>query len=139
MDNEYMKEYMQRRRRERRAWIITELGNECVICKSTIGLQADHIDPDTKLFELTGKDLDRKWSVILNEVYKCQLLCYDHHLEKSRKEGSLSKIVNKIENPKHGTSVMYGRLKCRCAFCKDWKRAYRTKKVDSLGKIIIPG
>lgn len=80
--NEYMKHYMLKRYHERRDFAIGRLGGKCVRCGSKKYLQLDHIDAKTKLFSIS-----KLWSINLskyiNEVDKCQLLCFNCHIIKS--------------------------------------------------------
>lgn len=75
-----MKERYARRRSE---WI-DRLGGVCVACGTTEKLEFDHVDPATKEFSiakiLSGGSEER----VAMEMAKCQLLCHDHHLEKTR-------------------------------------------------------
>lgn len=69
------------------------------------------------------------------ELDKCQLMCKDHHVEKTRSEGSYGgKPWNKIENPPHGTWACYTNNRCRCAPCKRWRKMYRQGAVDARGQ-----
>lgn len=128
-----MATYMRERRRRRRLLIIELLGNKCSQCGINVNLETDHIDRSTKEFTLSGCDLDRSWSKILEEVKKCQLLCEDHHLAKSRENGDISAGGghNKILDPQHGTAVKY--KSCKCPECRKWKSLYRRKLVDAQG------
>ena len=64
----------------------TILGGKCVVCGATENLEFDHIDPKTKLFNITvyvtgGKSKD----VFMEELNKCQLLCVECHKNKTFK------------------------------------------------------
>lgn len=79
----YTNEYRAKRRRE----ALDYLGGECVECGSTENLEFDHIDPATKVATIASlwtASKERFWT----EVKKCQLLCHDHHVAKSLREGS---------------------------------------------------
>lgn len=89
--NEYMREYMARRYEERKAWAIERLGGSCTKCRSTSELQFDHIDPATKEFSIATRLAGVAMKRLLLELDKCQLLCQACHLDKSRREGSLSR------------------------------------------------
>lgn len=110
--NEYMREYMARRREARRAELRGMLGGRCAVCGSTEGLEFDHIDHATKSFSI-GMWIDRKWELLLQEVAKCQLLCNAHHIEKTRQERTVP----------HGGGVS-GRRNCKCEPCKARKAEY---------------
>lgn len=59
------------------------LGGKCVKCgyhKSLNALHAHHLDPSTKRFNIAGSHV-RKWSVVQEELDKCQLLCSNCHAE----------------------------------------------------------
>ena len=104
---------------------IAQLGGECSKCKSTVDLQIDHIDPQTKSFEISSA-----WSSpskFQSELIKCQLLCETCHKLKTNddfKQGMKYRI--------HGTWAMYSRGKCRCDPCKkvynDYRREWRRKR-----------
>lgn len=82
---EQMREYQNRRRDKLRQELIAMLGGKCAQCDETAGLQFDHVDPKTKLFAIAC-GLDKPRQVLLDEVAKCQLLCFPHHKEKSVQE-----------------------------------------------------
>lgn len=76
-----------------RSILIEEMGGECKACGSTDQLEFDHIDPLTKLFDISKKfnlSLDR----VREEAKKCQLLCHDCHERKSAEESSQRNIEN---------------------------------------------
>ena len=62
---------------------VDKLGGKCVECGSTELLQFDHINPLEKSFTITSnfhrKDLDE-------ELAKCQLLCWECHMEKTKND-----------------------------------------------------
>lgn len=121
--NAYMAEYMNRRYHQRRARAIAILGGCCVICGSTESLEIDHADRATKLI-----DLGRRWSTsesaYLAELAKCQLLCRQHHKEKSANEASVA----------HGGGVS-GKRNCKCAPCRarksEYNRNYRMRQATA--------
>ena len=116
--NAYMAAYMLKRYHRRRAAAIELLGGKCVRCGTTGNLELDHIDRSQKAFT-TGAAF-ATWSEerVQAEVAKCQLLCKDCHLEKSKSE-----CFGK-EPARHGTPHMYGRYKCRCDACVEARRQY---------------
>jgi hypothetical protein len=74
--------YIKQRREERRLLAISMLGGKCIECGSTEKLECDHINPETKLFNIAAKllcDQDK----FMQEVLKCQLLCKPCHVERS--------------------------------------------------------
>lgn len=82
--NEYMRVYMNKRYAERNQRALEVLGSKCWVCGSTDELEFDHIDPKTKSFGI--KYASQNWDLILEELKKCQLLCHDCHVEKSKED-----------------------------------------------------
>lgn len=72
-------------RKERKQHLLERLGGKCVECGTTKRLQFDHIDPRTKSFTIAAK-LTSSIEVLYEEVDKCQLLCPDCHLEKTKED-----------------------------------------------------
>lgn len=61
------------------------LGGCCVVCGTTENLEFDHVDPTTKEFTIShgwSLSAERFWI----EVNKCQLLCREHHSDKTKTE-----------------------------------------------------
>ena len=131
--NEYQRKYQLARYHRRRTAAILALGGKCKVCGGTELLELDHIDPEDKSFGIS-----KLWSVsekrFLAELSKCQVLCQADHLTKSRNEGSFRNGGgNKISDYGHGTALMYNNDRCRCPTCRQWKRDFRNKLVDSSG------
>ena len=82
--SEEKKVYLKRRYYEILSECIKKLGGECVRCGSTERLQFDHIHPKNKLFEITRRLLMSDKKKFEEELDKCQLLCCDCHLEKTK-------------------------------------------------------
>jgi hypothetical protein len=82
-------------------------GKSCAVCGSTSSLEVDHIDPEQKVsHRIWSWSAERRAS----ELAKCQILCADHHKEKTREQRPL---------PEHGTISRYGSIhKCRCELCR---------------------
>lgn len=80
----------------------------CVVCGTTESLEVDHIDP-------TQKVSHRIWTWAIPrrdaELAKCQILCTEHHKEKTRAQRPV---------PEHGTVSRYSSKahKCRCDLCR---------------------
>lgn len=83
----------EKRREYNRSWIKTRRdsyfkGKSCVGCGSTESLELDHIDPDTKIYQPSSlwgmSDLN---PMKVAELAKCQVLCSDCHIDKSKREG----------------------------------------------------
>lgn len=88
-DRAKMTAYMARYRERRRKWARNSLGGRCAVCGSEEELEFDHIDRATKLFAI-GAMWQMSWSMLTAELAKCQLLCKEHHLEKSKQENSFT-------------------------------------------------
>ena len=80
-----MRQYMAARRARIKEESIIFLGGRCVLCGATEGLEFDHIDRTTKTFVITS-GFDRPKEVLYRELVKCQLLCREHHKEKTSAE-----------------------------------------------------
>jgi hypothetical protein len=135
-DNEYMAKYMAARRASRRATLIKQLGGHCVRCATTEDLQFDHIVPGSQAFRISGKGLDKPWSVIQAEVVKCQLLCDPCHRAKSKECGETGGGWNKIDGPdgfRHGTESGYMRGGCRCDDCSQARHDARIARGELKG------
>lgn len=65
--------------------VVASMGGKCNICgynKSQRALNLHHLDPSKKSFGLGAIRADpKKWSLIVNELRKCVLLCANCHLE----------------------------------------------------------
>jgi len=61
-----------------------KLGGKCVKCGATERLEFDHIDPKNKSFCITKNLRMGDKEKLQEELDKCQLLCYDCHLEKTK-------------------------------------------------------
>lgn len=85
-NNEYMREYLHRRYHERHDKAIAILGGRCVVCGSTDDLQIDHVNNSHKSFDIADRLAQYTWSRIVEELKKCQLLCFWCHVDKSRVE-----------------------------------------------------
>lgn len=123
--NQYMRAYMLARIRRRRREARNFLGGKCGKCGATRRLEFDHRDRKSKaqrIAKMWTWSEKRFWA----EVKKCQLLCYNHHLEKSLAERGM-KLVKGV----HGTAGNY-RYGCRCALCRKAKseqqRAWRARR-----------
>lgn len=129
--NAYMREYMLKRYHARRQQAFDILGRSCRRCGGTEELEFDHIDATNKSFSV-GRLWSIKEALFFAEIQKCQVLCKQCHLQKSREcqDGVRGKpAANRVTNYNHGTGYMYNRNGCRCTPCRDWRRQYRNKLV----------
>lgn len=93
----------------------------CVVCGTTERLEVDHIDPANKVSHNVWSWSDTRRAT---ELAKCQVLCNEHHKEKTRAQRPI---------PEHGTvsrytSKVHG---CRCELCR---KANRERKALNLAK-----
>jgi hypothetical protein len=103
--------YIARRREYRRSELKKLLGSKCVFCNSIEDLEFDHIDPNTKCFDISV-GIDKPWTQLLNEVSKCQLLCKPCHI-----------IKTNVNMNGHGEGSQ-GKRGCKCVPCKMVKAKY---------------
>jgi hypothetical protein len=77
-----------RRRLERKKKCVGLLGGKCAHCgysKSIRALTFHHRDPTDKLGDVGSLLTLRAWSVILIELQKCVLLCFNCHMEEEER------------------------------------------------------
>lgn len=109
-------EYFRKRYEDRMALAFEILGDKCVNCGSIDNLEFDHIDPKSKIAELSN--LTRhSLKKFLDEVAKCQVLCSSCHHDKSTIESGKQLVPGT-----HGTLSSY--RFCRCTECKKAKSSY---------------
>ena len=113
---EYIKEYRARRRADRRLFVLEYLGGKCSDCGTKTNLHADHVDPATKLFDIS-QNLTINIEKLKLELDKCQLLCRSCH-------GKKTALDNGRATPVHGTVSCYVNTKCRCDKCRAANTAY---------------
>ena len=110
------KEYHRKYNRERYHKLKKEfqelLGGACVVCGTTESLEFDHIEEATKTMEV-GHMLKVSKERALAEVAKCQLLCTEHHKQKTT-------VYKSVE---HGGGVS-GKRNCKCDPCRERKNEY---------------
>lgn len=133
--NAYMRGYMKAWYDRRRAEAVAALGGHCAHpgCDETEGLEFDHIDPKTKIMNVTEM-MTASEVKFQAELAKCQLLCVPHHLEKT-----LAERGQRSARGTHGTVSAY--LYCgppKCEACKAAKRAtpsYQARAANSIGRV----
>lgn len=131
-----MAQYMQERRAQRRLLLRTMLGEKCVDCESTEAIEFDHRDPSEKAFTIAS-GLDGEWDTLVEEVKKCELRCRPCHIVRSVELGHLGvrgEANGMWVEARHGTLKMYQTEGCKCDECREFKRMYRNKLVDSQGQ-----
>ena len=108
---------MRRRHEERMKEAKVALGGKCISCGALENLEFDHVDPATKLSDLSKLSKART-EVFWAEAAKCQLLCSPCHLAKT----SLQR-----QPWRHGTVHGYVNRGCRCELCTQANTEYRQK------------
>lgn len=88
LDPEAKKEYQRKWVAKRRANFFADKKCEAENCNRTDKLTLDHINPKTKVSHSIWSWSEKR---IAEEVSKCQVLCEDHHKEKTRKNGDYGK------------------------------------------------
>ena len=110
IDREENRAYHRAYSRKRRAKLLAILGDKCTVCESTEDLEFDHVDPSLKSFNissnLTASNVD-----ILRELSKCQLLCANCHIEKTRRESLAAGFT-------HGSMYGWQKANCECEECE---------------------
>tara|TARA_B100000902_G_scaffold156247_1_gene152590 strand:+ start:32 stop:472 length:441 start_codon:yes stop_codon:yes gene_type:complete len=81
---EYDRNHKKKRYYETLSESMEKLGGKCVKCGATERLEFDHIDPKNKSFCITKNLRMGDNEKLQEELDKCQLLCYDCHLEKTK-------------------------------------------------------
>jgi 5-methylcytosine-specific restriction endonuclease McrA len=107
---EYHRNYYYQRRQK----IWEYLGGECARCGRTDRLEVDHIDRSQKSFNIS-ENMTLSNDRVRAELDKCQLLCEDHHHEKTAAENS---------GFTHGTIYGWMKRHCDCDECTRAKRAW---------------
>lgn len=129
LSTEAQRQYMRDRRARVKQEMLDLLGGACVICGTEADLEFDHVDPATKIFQISGRGLDKNRAVLLAEVCKCQLLCGQHHREKTKGDPKrATQRVSRRGDPDflpHGTTSGYSYHGCRCDLCREAKRRSR--------------
>lgn len=97
---DYQRRWLAKRRR---SWFKTKC---CERCGSRKRLQLDHVNPKLKVSHKIWSWSERRRDT---ELQKCQVLCYDCHIEKT---GSGR------EHSKHGTAFMRRKKRCKCYLCR---------------------
>ena len=118
---EYNLQYRRNKRKERRSIALEMLGGKCVNCGTTDQLEFDHIDRETKQYNISAI-YHYTLEVFINEVNKCQLLCKGCHIEKNIREQIGRKPITENQ---HGTHNSYQVDGCRCHICTKFNSEYR--------------
>ncbi len=118
--NEYTNAHLVKKYQTRRLEFIEYLGGACVRCGTDQGLEFDHINRFSKSFNIAKRMVSMNYEELKLEIDKCQLLCKECHLEKSREAGDM-------KNVEHGGGNS-GKRNCKCEPCKLKKAEYMKSK-----------
>jgi hypothetical protein len=129
----------------RRLKAVNILGGKCSKCnysKNIDALHFHHLDTTLKKFNLDINSFSKKWSIIINEVNKCVLLCANCHAEEHNRINSIIILKNKnICNEKNCNNKLIGSRKSKfCSkickrryFAKNRKKMLKQKLIDYKG------
>lgn len=120
------KQYLIDRYREQRAMFIERLGGKCAKCGVKENLEIDHKRWEEKSFNIARLWPESKLPMVYEELKKCQLLCSDCHLSKTRVD--LSNIMHSKYEFTHGTFYGWMRKKCTCEVCLAHKASFYDKR-----------
>jgi hypothetical protein len=84
-----------------------------MVCGAIDKLELDHVNRETKRHDISKLLAGASEKIYLEEAKLCQLLCREHHKQKSGAENSVP----------HGGGKT-GKKNCRCDLCKPLKNAY---------------
>ena len=84
-NREHTIEYKREKRKRWRSKCVEYLGGKCVKCGTTHNLQFDHIKRETKKYNIADR-VTNDFTILKEELDKCQLLCVPCHLKKTAKE-----------------------------------------------------
>ena len=87
-NREHTIEYKREYRDERKSYCIEYLGGKCVKCGTIHNLQFDHIKREGKKYTI-GSRIHQDFTIIKEELDKCQLLCVDCHKVKTKSEWTI--------------------------------------------------
>ncbi len=85
LNREKIREQRAKYRQKKRAICLEYLGGKCVKCGTTERLEFDHIKRDTKKYNIASR-VHQDFTILKEELNKCQLLCVPCHLDKTAKE-----------------------------------------------------
>ena len=103
---------------------IALLGDKCFQCNSKNNLEFDHVDWRTKMCEISTLLAAENRARLTEELTKCQLLCHDCHVRKTRQDQS----EMKTKPLNHGSMHAWMRKKCRCDICLSARRVWYDKR-----------
>lgn len=135
---DYIRAYRQSRHKRRKRMAIKMLGGRCKKCGSKKRMQFDHVIASSKVSEkdaISYLSYHATEEYFLEELKKCQLLCFKCHQFKS-----VTDLGKKHAKGAHGTISSY--RYCHCDLCKHAKHVYYaayTKKKKEARPLNIGG
>lgn len=127
--NAYMAKYMLTRYHRRMKEAKEKLGNSCVKCGRTDTLELDHINPETKSFTIGTKLASVSEAKYIIEIAKCQLLCKQHHIEKTSSEKKRDYCKRGHKRTADNVNKIRACKQCQLEHAKAWKRKQKHKEI----------
>lgn len=119
--DEYNREYLNARYAEQKRIMLDYLGGVCVVCGTTDDLEMDHRDWAKKTRNVGRLWPWKRYGEMYAELDKCQLLCSDHHLQKTKADFMEQ---HALKGYVHGTIYAWMKRRCDCAECYAAKRQW---------------
>ncbi|GLU88930.1 hypothetical protein Agsp01_11850 [Agromyces sp. NBRC 114283] len=118
---EYNRRYLNDRYAAQKQLMFDYLGGVCIVCGTNDDLEIDHRDWCKKTKEAGRLWPLKRYGEMFAELDKCQLLCSEHHLQKSKSDWVEQ---NALKDFTHGTVYGWMKRKCDCGECQRAKRAW---------------
>ncbi len=115
--NEYMRKYLLDKYYRRKQTAVEALGGKCARCGGIESLEFDHVDRSTKEYTLGHSFATLAETKLQAELLKCQLLCRECHILKTREDLGQQDARNS-----HGTISSY--RYCKCDICRTANNEY---------------
>jgi len=96
-----------------------------VICGSVDNLELDHIDPTTKSFTIGRALASVSEAKYQAEIVKCQLLCKQHHIEKTTSEQIRFICKNGHKRTADNVNQTRGCKQCVRDYTREWRRKHK--------------
>lgn len=120
--------YMAEKYRIQREEFKNLLGGICTVCGAAEELEFDHIDWTKKSFNFSRYYGRFSKSKALAELDKCQLLCVEHHKQKSAGDWAEQSALKTFT---HGTTYGWMKKSCRCEECLAARNKYNEARRSS--------
>lgn len=108
-------------RSRRAAWFA---GKVCAVCGSPDRLEADHVDPAKKSFQITWSLSDER---LAPELAKCQPLCYGCHKKKTALEAAAKAAARTVCSNGHALTESNVYMHLGSRLCRTCVRAWQER------------